>query len=165
MKDAHSQNPASGPAYPQPQPAQSRENNGRQGVGWSPAPLLRQASGGTQADGKFCLCSIGLFYLEVNPCLAIPPLKFSCGLLKLGLLPWQNRPLISSLYSILVYDHPAGGLKGALPSINVDIYEEISLVDTKGLTRIGWHHRISWHDGILWPLLLTWFNINPSMDK
>ena len=39
-----------GPAYPQPHPAHSRENNGQQGVGWSPAPLLRQASSGTQAD-------------------------------------------------------------------------------------------------------------------
>ena len=94
-------------------------------------------------------CSIGLFYLEVNPFLAIPPLKFSCGLPKLGLLLWKNRPLISSWYSILVYDHPAWGWKGALPSSNVDIYEEISLVETKGLTRIGWHHRISQHGGIL----------------
>ena len=54
-KTNHSQNPASGPAYPQPQPAHSRENNGQQGVGWSPLPLLRQASGGTQADGTLCL--------------------------------------------------------------------------------------------------------------
>ena len=57
----YSQNPASGPAYPQPHTAHSRENNGQQGVGWSPAPLLRQASGGTQADGMFCLWWLTLY--------------------------------------------------------------------------------------------------------
>ena len=62
LHSLHSQNPASGPAYPQTQPAHSRENNGQQGVGWSPLPLLRQASGGTQADGTFCLWHFHLFH-------------------------------------------------------------------------------------------------------